>query len=90
LTDLTSKNVVLRILNKVRQTLSLDNTIFPDLSCEDVELLETSHKIKLINAVAYRYIKIRLHSYSKFYNQEILLPIRKRHLLTKQILFSHQ
>jgi len=87
LTDLTNKNIIVRILNKIKLSLALDETIFPNLTCDDVDLLETSHRLKLITAVSYRYIKIRFHSFAKFYNQEILAPIRKRHRLTKQILF---
>jgi len=90
LTDLTNKNLIVRILNKIKLSLALDETIFPNLSCDDVDLLETSHRLKLITAVSYRYIKIRFHSFAKFYNQEILAPIRKRHRLTKQILFLNQ
>lgn len=89
LTKLTIKNLVLKIMFTVRQTLSLQENLFPDLSCK-VEFLEDCHKIKLINAITYRYIKIRLFSYAKFYNQEILQPIRKRHRPTKQILFANQ
>lgn len=90
LTDLTKKNLDLKILNVIRRKLVFDNNIFPNLFCENVEILETPHKIKLINAVSYRYIKIRLHSYAKFYVQEILVPNRKRHRLTKQILFCNE
>jgi len=90
LTDLISKNFVVRILNKIKLSLALDETIFPNLSCDDVDLLETSHRLKLITAVSYRYIKIHLHSYAKFYNQEILAPIRKPHRHTKQILFLNK
>jgi len=88
LTDLTKKNFVLIVLNRIRKLLSLDKAIFPNLLCDNVDLLETSHKLKLINAIAFRYIKICLHSYAKFYNQEIL--IRKRHRFTKLILFANQ
>lgn len=40
--------------------------------------------------IVYKYIKIRLHSYVKFYVQNVLQPERKRHRLTKQILFLHE
>lgn len=88
--NLRDPNLNLKVLSKVKNSLTLDNNIFPNLNCENINILETSHKIKLILVIATRYIKIRLHSYSKFYCNEILKPIRKRHRLTKQILFSSE
>jgi len=78
LTNLQTKHVDLKIVNKVKRRLVLENTIFPDLKCDDAEILETPHKVRLITAIyiyiyiAVRYIKIRLQSYSKFYTQNIL------------------
>lgn len=60
LTDLQTKHLDLKILNKVRRRLVLENTIFSDLKCDDVEILEITHKVRLITAIAVRYIKIRL------------------------------
>lgn len=88
--NLTDPNLNLKVLSKVKNSLGLENNIFPNLKCENVSILEESHKIKLIVVIVTRYIKIRLHSYSKFYSNEILKPIRKRHRLTKQILFSSE
>jgi len=45
LAKLLIKRLDLKILNKVRR--ALDNTIFPNLLCDD-RLLEMPHKIKLI------------------------------------------
>ncbi|KYM93987.1 THAP domain-containing protein 9 [Cyphomyrmex costatus] len=87
-TNFTNTNLKLKVLTKVKNSLALNDKIFPNLDCENVEILETPHKIKLIIFIATRYIKIRLHFYSKFYFNEILKLIRKRHRLTKQILFS--
>ncbi|KYN22497.1 THAP domain-containing protein 9 [Trachymyrmex cornetzi] len=89
LTNLQTKGLDLKIINKVRRALVLDNTIFPNLLCDDW-LLETSHKMKLITVISSKYIKIRLHSYAKFYVENILHPKRKRHRLTKQILFLNE
>lgn len=82
------KHLDFKIITNVKNALALDTSIFENLNCENVDLLEVPHKIKLITTVAQRYVKIRLHSYSKFYTQEILKPIKKRHRLTKQILFA--
>lgn len=89
LTNLCIKNLSMKILNKVKNILALDPTIFPNLTC-DSDLLEVPHKLRLITLITLRYIRIRLHSYSKFYMQEILKPIKKRHRLTKLILFSSE
>lgn len=89
LTNLTVKNLDLKILTTIKRNLALDTTIFPDVTC-DIEPLEIPHKIRLINAISYRYLKIRLYSYAKFFVQDILRPDRKRHRLTKQILFSNK
>jgi len=89
LTKLQIKKLDLKILNKVRRTLVLDNTIFPNLLCND-GLLEMPHKIKLITAISSKYLKIRLHSYAKFHVQNVLQPKRRRYNLTKQILFLNE
>jgi len=89
LTKLLIKKLDFKILNKVRRTLVLDNTIFPNLLCED-GLLEMPHKIKLITATSSKYLKIRLHSYAKFHVQNVLQLKRRRYNLTKQILFLNE
>lgn len=86
---LTITNLYLKILNTIKHDLALDNKVFPNVLC-DVEPLEIPHKIRLINTISYRYLKIRLYSYSTFFVQEILRPERKRHRLTKQILFYNK
>lgn len=90
LTNLHITNLDMKIVNKVKNILALDSTIFQNFFCEDVDLLEVPHKIKLITLIASRYIQIRLYSYAKFYAEEILKPIKKRHRLTKLILFSNE
>lgn len=87
---LREKNLDFKIAHMVRRTLAFDHSIFPNLSYDNVEMLEIPHKMKLINAICYRYIKIRLYSYTKFYSQEQLHPIRKRHKLTKLVLFNNE
>jgi len=77
--NLTIKNLDLKIITYVKNVLTLDNLIFSDLNCENTDPLEIPHKIRLITAIAQRYLEIRLHSYSKFYTQEILKPVKKRH-----------
>jgi len=80
------KNLDLKVITQVKNQLALDNLIFANLNCENTDISEIPHKIKLITAIAHRYI--RLYSYFKFYTQEILKPIKKRHILSKQILFA--
>lgn len=82
------KQLDIKVITHVKNLLALDPCIFKNLNCEDIDLLEIPHKIKLITALAQRYLKIRLYSYAKFYTQEILKPLRKRHRLIKQILFA--
>lgn len=88
--EINIKEIDKKVINKVKNVLVFNNKIFPNLQCEDINLLEMPHKIQLIIAVCNKYITIRLHSYSKFYQEEILKPIRKRHQLTKQILFLRE
>lgn len=89
-TELFLKNLDLRVITKVKNKFTLDQTIFPNLNCENVYLTDMPHKIRLIVAIVSRYINIRLYSYSQFYLHEILKPIRKRHQFTKTILFSEE
>lgn len=89
LTNLQIKNLHLKILNHVKRKFVLDANIFPHLAC-DYDISEIPHKIRLITAIAMRYIKIRLQSYAKFYVNEMLQTNRKRHRLTKQILFLNE
>lgn len=85
--NLNIKNLDVKVITKVKNLLTLDNLIFTNLNCENIDILHIPHKIKLITAISYHYLKIRLYSCNKFYTQEILKPISKRHQLTKQILF---
>lgn len=82
------KQLDIKVITHVKNSLALNSSIFPDLNCENADLVEIPHKIKLITILAQYYLKIRLYSYSKFYTQEVLKPMRKRHRLTKQILFA--
>lgn len=79
-----------KVINKVKNILIFDKKIFPTLQCEDTNLLEMPHKVQLIITICNKYITVRLHSFSKFYQDEILKPIRKRHQLSKQILFLRE
>lgn len=79
-----------KVLYRVKNIFAFDKTIFSDLECENTGLLEMPHKIQLIITVCNKYINVRMHSFAKFYHDEILKPIRKRHQLTKQILFSRE
>lgn len=84
--NLTIKNFNLKIITYVRNVLTLDNLIFSDLNCENTDPLEIPHKIRLITAIAQHYLKIRLHSYSKFYTQ-ILKPVKKRQSYKTNFIF---
>ena len=86
-TELSIKQLHLKVITKVKNKFALDSSIFPNLMCDNVSVLDLPHKIRLLILISSRYINIRLHSYVKFYLQEVLKPIRKRHKLTKQILF---
>jgi len=83
------KNLDLKVITQVKNQLALDNLIFANLNCDNTDISEIPHKIKLIKTtIARRYINIRLYSYFKFYTQEILKPIKKRDIFSKQILFA--
>lgn len=84
------KNIDKKVINEIKNILTFDNTIFPNLQCENISLIEMPHKIQLIITIFNNYLKVRLHLYSQFYQQEILKSIRKRHILTKQILFLRE
>lgn len=76
-TELSVKHLDLKVTNRVKNNLALDSFIFPNLECDNICILNMLHKISLIITISSRFIKIRLHSYSKFYLQEILKPLRK-------------
>lgn len=78
--------IILYVVNK----FTTDSSIFSDLACENVEILERPHKIVLISALTKRYLSVRLKSFGKMYSCDILNPVSKRHKLTKQILFTNQ
>jgi len=88
--ELNIKQIDKKVINKVKNILIFDKKIFPNLQCNDINLLEMPHKVQLIITICNKYITVQLHSYSKFYQDEILKPIRKRHQLTKQILFLQE
>lgn len=85
---LFEQNLDLKIINHCIRLFSLDSNIFPYLSCENVSILERPHKLVLITIIAKKYLKIRLHSFSKTYTESINV-ISNRHKLTKTILFSN-
>jgi hypothetical protein len=41
--NLTVKNLDLKIITHVKNVLTLDNSIFPHLNCENTDPLETPH-----------------------------------------------
>lgn len=89
-TELSIKQLNVKVITRVKNKFALDSSIFPNLICDNTSVLDIPHKIRLLILISARYIKVRLHSYSKFYLQEVLKPIRKRHQLTKQILFCRE
>jgi len=68
---LFEQNLDLKIINHCIRLFSLDSNIFPSLSCENVSILERTHKLVLITIIAKKYLKIRLHSFSKTYTESI-------------------
>lgn len=58
------KNLDLKVIMKVKNQFALNNHIFANLNCENTDILETPHKIKLITIIAYRYANIRLYVFS--------------------------
>lgn len=85
-TELSVEQLGLRVVSRVKNNLALDSSIFPNLECDNVSIIDMPHKISLIIAISDRFMKLRLRSYSKYYLQEILKPIWKRHQLTNIIL----
>ncbi|KAL1513577.1 hypothetical protein ABEB36_002972 [Hypothenemus hampei] len=81
-------NLLQLILLKVKRRFALDNNIFSQNTCDDYG--ERPHRLQMIVSIAHKYLQIRLFSYGKFYSQEILLPLRRRHKFTKLILFSSE
>lgn len=89
-TELSIKQLNMKVITKVKNKFALDSSIFPNLMCHNISVTDISHKIRFLISISAYYTKIKLHSYAKFYLQEILKPIRKRHCLTKQILFYRE
>ena len=83
-----SLNII--ILHQIINKFSLDQTIFQELNCENISILERPHKIVIITLLTNKFLSIRLKSCGKMFSSNILNPHSKRHILTKQVLFSHQ
>lgn len=60
LKKLTTANVSSKIIKELLHEFCLNSTVFNDLNCKDLNVLERSHKSKLIILIAERYLKIRL------------------------------
>lgn len=90
LSHLKIEKLDIKIVMQIKKKFVFDESIFPGLACDNVGPLEMPHKLKLILAITRFFLKVRLFSYGKFYTNEILMPIKKRHRLTKQILFASE
>ncbi|KYN22596.1 THAP domain-containing protein 9 [Trachymyrmex cornetzi] len=85
------KKLFKNIIYKIKNQFALNYKIFShsDKCMQAESIMEPPHRIKLIVAVAEKYLNIRCFSYQKFYTKEIANPISKRHRLNKTVLFSH-
>ena len=87
---LNSAKIGITVLLSVKRKFALDESIFPTLNCENGDIFERPHKLTLISSICSKFMDIRLYSYGNFVTQEILLPSRRRHQLTKSILFANE
>jgi hypothetical protein len=86
-----NKQLFQNIIYKIKNQFTLNYTIFPnsDKCIQDENIMELSHRIRLIVAIAEKYLNIRCFSYQKLYTKEIANPVSKRHKLSKLVLFNH-
>lgn len=90
LSSINVQNLDKKIISHVVNKFALDNSIFKDLSCENVEILEKPHKLVLITLLVRQFLSVRLHCYGKQFSSDLLNPLNKRQKLTKTILFYNQ
>ena len=90
LSSINIKNLDKKIISHVVNKFVLDRSIFKDLSCENVGILERPHKLVLITLLVKKFLSVRLHSYSKQFSSDLLNPVSKRQKLTKTIIFYNQ
>lgn len=90
LSNINIKNLDKKIISHVINKFVLDHSIFKNLSCENVEILERPHKLVLITLLVKKFLSVRLHSYGKQFSSDLLNPVSKRQKLTKTILFYNQ
>lgn len=90
LSNINIKNLDKKIISHVINKFVLDHSIFKNLSCENVEILERPHKLVLITLIVKKFLSVRLHSYGKQFSSDLLNPVSKRQKLTKTILFYNQ
>lgn len=90
LSSINIKNLDKKIISHVVNKFVLDRSIFKDLSCENVGILERPHKLVLITLLVKKFLSVRLHSYGKQFSSDLLNPVSKRQKLTKTILFYNQ
>lgn len=57
------QNLASTIINQCMQKFSLDRNIFSLLNCENISILERSHKLVLITIIAKKFLKICLNSF---------------------------
>lgn len=75
--ELSVKQLDLKVISRVKHNLALDSSIFPNLECDNVGILDMPHKISLIIAISSRFIKIRLHSYSVLFRRDLKTYTKK-------------
>jgi len=77
-----------KIIHYCNNKFSLDQTIFKELDCTNISILERPHKMILITLLTKKYLSVRLKSLGKTISNTF--AVSKRHKLTKLILFSNQ
>lgn len=85
------KNMFRSIVSRMVREYALRRDVFSfdDKCFASEEFLGTPHRVQLISTICEKYLIIRNHSYSKFYNREILNSVSIRQKFSKLILFKN-
>jgi len=77
-----------KIIHYCNNKFSLDQTIFKELDCTNISILERPHKMIIISLLTKNYLSVRLKSLGKTTSNTF--AVSKRQKLTKLILFANQ
>lgn len=77
------------ITGKIKNNFAQQSQIFIDCARCDINIMEPSHRLNLIELITRQYLKIRLNTYGRFHSLEVINPVSKRQKYNKLVLLGN-